>query len=196
MARIVHVIALAALSFSTAEMLAGPDGKETIGGVRKEFHLSAGYPYIFRQVGYLQSEGPAPMRYGEPVIDCSHRRAPALPAAAKATPSPSPKPAAEPEKSAPPQAQASPTPKTSEQETVMTAAAPPPAYPAPDNGPTAPPKGSADFNKTPDEVVGYFRNPYNFVPNSHRFFDPIFEPAPPQPAQQGPQSSATYIEKP
>ena len=97
-----------------------------------------------------------------------------------------------------PTPQPSPTPKNNsadngsvDQQSVAGTA----AYPVPENGPTPIPKGEADFGRAPDEVEGYFRNQYNFAPDSHRFFDPIFEPAEaPQTAQMGPKSTATYTE--
>jgi len=150
------------------------------------------------------------MRYGEPAIDCAHRSAPDLPIAAKVingqkAPEPEKSAALVPEPTPIPQPKASPTPQATPSPTPQSSpapeeASPSAAYPVPDNAPTQNAKGEADFSKAPDEVVGYFRNPYNFVPDSHRFFDPIFEPAQPQPgqgqAQAGPHSSATYIEKP
>jgi len=194
MPRFVHAFALGGCALLAMVLSSGAGDGTASGGQRTEFHLSTEYPYVFRPVGYLQSEGPAPMRYGEPAIDCSHRSAPALPAAARGTPL---KPADDAEKAAAAQPAASPAPL------AHTTAAATAAYPVPDNGPAATvPKGSADFSKAPDEVVGYFRNPYNFVPNTHRFFDPIFEPGQAQgndqgaKAQQGPKSSATYNETP
>jgi hypothetical protein len=155
------------------------------------------------------------MRYGEPALDTSSRNAPPLPAAAKgvdeAKKAEEARIAAEKVAAA---ATPTPPPKPEQPLRVVTAApqdgsaAPqdgpqpgyPAAYPVPQDAPTPIPKGAADFSKTPDEVDGYFRNQYNFVPDSHRFFDPIFEPAnaplPPQPAAAGPKSTATYTETP
>jgi len=207
-----YVFALAALALQALEISAGAGEEALPGGQRREFHLSAEYPFIYEPASYLKAQEPVAMRYGDAAIDCSHRSAPGLSAAAKgmgpekqkeegaeksaaraASPTPTPQP------SPSPQAAESPTPKSSpEEEDVITAAGP--AYPVPDNGPAQLEKGGADFTKAPDEVVGYFRNQYNFVPDSHRFFDPIFEPAQPshtpQAAQAGPPSAATYIEKP
>jgi hypothetical protein len=212
MARRLYVFALGALALLTLEISAGAGQEGLPSGQRREFHLSAEYPFIYAPMSYLKAQEPVAMRYGEPAIDCSHRSAPGLSAAAKgidleklkaeaaeksaakaASPTPTPQP------SPSPQAAASPTPKSSPAEDdVITAAAP--AYPVPDNAPAQVEKGGADFTKAPDEVVGYFRNQYNFVPDSHRFFDPIFEPAQPshtpQGAQAGPPSTATYVEKP
>src|SRR5207302_6583180 len=106
---------------------------------------------------------------GPPAVDCSHRDAPALPARAKGNrEAEEQKKAAAAEKVAAPEIKSA---ATSEQQTIVAST---PAFPVPQNGPVNP-DGNADFNKLPDEVVGYFRDPYNFVPNSHRFFDPIFE---------------------
>jgi hypothetical protein len=196
-----HIFTLAALALCALENSAGAGEQELKAGGRKEFHLSCEYPYVYQPASYLKVQPPVAMRYGEPAIDCSHRAAPQLPAAAKganeqedktATPEKSAAPAASPAPPAP-QAAASPTPA---EEVTTASAAAAPAYPVPDNAPVQSPKGSADFTKAPDEVVSYFRNPYNFVPDSHRFFDPIFEPAQPQTAQTGPHSTATTIEKP
>jgi len=176
--------------------MAGDNQSQGIG--RREFHLSTEYPYVFRMASYLNTQGPEPMRYGEPAIDCTHRSAPALPQAAKGK---EPEPAKSAEKSAAPSPSPSPSPSPAptaspdaDKESASSAA----AYPVGANAPTPPAKGNADFSKSPDEVTGYFRDPYNFVPNSHRFFDPIFDPAQApqgqtQPAQipQGPKSTAT-----
>lgn len=200
MIRRTRVPSLSALFLTAMAISAGADDKTVLPVERKEFHMSMEYPFIFKPTNYLQTVGPAPMRYGNAVIDCSHRNAPPLPAAAKGSPSPTP--AAAPEKSptpppqtAPaPQAQASPSPSPAADQDVATATA---AYPVPDDGPVQKQKGEADFTKVPDEVVGYFRNPYKFVPDSHRFFDPIFDPAHVQSdAQAGPKSAATYTVTP
>jgi hypothetical protein len=196
MARRLNLFALSALAICGLQT-AATAGDTEVPEDRKEFHLSIVYPYVFRPVGYLQAQGPVAMRYGQPAIDLSDRNAPPLPASAKgvdptarkkdekaaASPSPTPDAAA---------AQKNQTPDR----VITTAApAPAPAYPVPQDAPTPIPKGDADFGKTPDEVDGYFRNQYNFVPDSHRFFDPIFEPAEaPQSAQMGPKSTATYTE--
>jgi len=208
MARSTNVFALFALGLWGLEFsAAGGDNalpaKEVVPAERKEFHLTINYPFVFRPAGYLQVNGPAPMRYGAPAMDMSDRNPPPLPQSAKGVDE-AKKNEEEKEKaaaqaaSAAAQAQASPTPKDlNEQERVVTA-----AYPVPQNAPTPVPKGSADFGKVPDEVDGYFRNQYNFVPDSHRFFDPIFEPAVApagvynQPGLQGPKSTATYIQTP
>ena len=201
MARTLTILALWTFIAAMPALYAG-DGQG--GGQRIEFHLSTEFPYIFRPASYLQSQEPVQMRYGEPDrVRASKRTGTACGGQwskdeAKSTPEPA-KAAASPEVSP------SPAPKAPQAEASAT-----PAFPVPADGPAQIPKGNANFNQTPDEVVGYFRNPYNFVPNSHRFFDPIFDPAQPrhgdttvvvqplqdqgQPtqAQQGPQSSATY----
>jgi len=201
MHRLLKFTGLAALGAGLAVISAQGGDEDQTGKTpeRKEFHMSAIYPYVFSPKGYLQTEEPMPMRYGEPAIDTIHRAAPKLPVAAEGTPPPDPKQVEASQKKAAEvaaaQAAAEAAAAKNEHVEVATAAGPA-AYPVPDNGPNGIPKGGADFTKMPDEVVGYFRNPYNFVPDSHRFFDPIFEPAEPQNAQQGPQSSATYVVKP
>ncbi len=40
----------------------------------------------------------------------------------------------------------------------------------------------------PDEVMSYFKNPYNSAPRGPHLFDPIFEPG----YHEGPKSKATY----
>lgn len=212
MVRSLNFFALSALALCAPEICALAGDKEVSPPERKEFHLAIEYPFVFRPASYLLAQGPAPMRYGQPAEDLADRSAPPLPAAARGSdkqkqqeknaasqPSPSPNP----------QAQATPAPKdqNGQQVRILTeegpvpaqaqAQAPAAAYPVPENAPTPVPKGEADFGKTPDEVEGYFRNQYNFVPDSHRFFDPIFEPAvAPQEAQMGPKSTATYSETP
>ena len=206
MARRSNFFALSALVLCALEIsAAGGDqvlpATEAAPAERKEFHLTINYPFVFRPASYLQTAGPAPMRYGAPVLDMSDRNPPPLPQSAKGVDQAkineeAREKAAAQAALAAAQAQASPTPKDlNEQQRVVTA-----AYPVPQNAPTPVPKGSADFGKTPDEVEGYFRNQYNFVPDSHRFFDPIFDPAVPpvdsQAAQQGPKSTATYTQTP
>jgi len=194
MVRSLNVFALSAFALCALDLSAAAGDKAVSPPERKEFHMSLLYPYVFRPADYLAAQGPVAMRYGAPAIDLVNRNAPRLPASArgideakkneeKAAASPSP------------EAQATPAPKNSTENRILTETGP--AYPVPENAPTPIPKGSADFNKTPDEVEGYFRNQYNFVPDSHRFFDPIFEPAQaPQQAQTGPKSSSTYSETP
>jgi hypothetical protein len=198
MARRLNVLAISALALCAPEFLALAGDTESPPPERKEFHLTIEYPYIFTTATYLKVQGPAAMRYGEPAADYLDRNAPPLPASAKGV-----DPTAHKQEKSAAQGDASPTPAPQANasqnnqtgETIITAA--PPAFPVPQNAPTPIPKGAADFSKTPDEVEGYFRNQYNFVPDSHRFFDPIFEPAvAPESAQMGPKSSATYIQTP
>jgi len=206
MARSLNVFALFALGLCGLEFSAAGGEKvlpaeEVAAPVeRKEFHLTINYPFIFRPAGYLQVAPPLPMRYGAPAMDMSDRNPPPLPQSAKGEDEARKNEQARQKaatEAAAAAAQATPTPKDlNDQQRVVTA-----AYPVPQNAPTPVPRGSADFGKAPDEVEGYFRNQYNFVPDSHRFFDPIFEPAVApatdnQAAQQGPKSSATYIQTP
>jgi hypothetical protein len=197
-----NIFTISALAFCAAANSAGADDKTVLPPERKEFHMSGEYPFIFRSENYLKVQVPVPMRYGEPAIDTCNRNAPPLPASAKGTPPAKAKPTPEgsgtsttpaPLPSSAPQGQSQASSAASSTVQVVTSNA---AYPVPDNGPEQPHKGDADFTKAPDEVVGYFRNQYTFVPDSHRFFDPIFDPAVPQSAQAGPKSSATYTVSP
>jgi len=206
MARRSNVFALSALILCALEISAAAGDKvvpaeEVVPADRKEFHLTINYPFVFRPAGYLQTGAPVAVRYGAPAMDMSDRNPPPLPQSAKGVDEAKineeeKEKAAAQAALAAAQAQPSATPKDlNQQERVVTA-----AYPVPQDAPTPVPKGSADFGKTPDEVEGYFRNQYNFVPDSHRFFDPIFEPAvaPAESgrAQQGPKSTATYTQTP
>jgi hypothetical protein len=217
-----HVLFFAAAALAATGLPAHAGDQDVSSGPRREFHLSSTYPFIFRPDNYLTNQGPVPMRYGNPAIDPFHRQAPGLSGDAKGPDPKAAKEAAakkEAEKAAgapqpTPVAQVTPEPSSTEDKQVVSSvpvdnSAPsvsstpapqsaPAEYPVPDNAPQQQPRGNADFTQAPDEVSGYFRNPYNFVPNSHRFFDPIFEPAQPAPtqAQMGPKSSATYVEKP
>ena len=176
--------------FAGLNLLAKAGDNEPDPEARKEFHQLKQYPFTFVPVAYLENQGPQPMRFGMPANDCSRHDPPPLP---------TPKPAALPEPTP------TPTPKkvnaaASNDEKNLKAQAQPPAlpasqtptgenqgepeYPPPQNGP-----GSAAFKQTPDEVMAYFKNPYNNSPNSHRLFDPLFEPAF---VHKAPPSKATY----
>ena len=179
---------------------------------RKEFRQQAQYPYIFQPVAYLSNQGPVPLRFGVPADDGSRHNPPALP-----TPKPSPSPAdetkpaeiADPDnttrqKSQPSPAPAKPGPSPAPAQPSPTPAASPapaqqppsfsdpsqaPDYPPPQDAPNTPTPDQPDFNRMPDEVLDFFRNPYNSVPNAHRVFDPLFQPAV---IQKAPPSKATY----
>ncbi len=194
--------ALAAIGLAAR---AGNDSTEVRPALRKDFRQQDQYPYIFVPVAHLEN-GPVPMRFGAPANDSSPRVPPPAPSP---TPSPTPKPApSAPEQpqaaqsptpnkaviAAPPvkyvgQPEPSPTPGADPSTPVSSGASPAPEYPPPDAGPTPIPQGQADFEQMPDEVLDFFRNPYNSAPNSHRLFDPIFEPAT---TQKAPPSKATY----
>lgn len=153
--------------------------------LRKEFRQQGQYPYVFEPVAYLENQGPVPMRFGLPTVDCSAHNPPPLPAA-KPSPSPTPEPkkaeTAASDKNTQPKTQAPPVPE-------QKSASPQPAYPPPQSAPTPVSPDNVDFDQMPDEVLEFFRNPYNSVPNSHRLFDPIFEPAI---MHKAPPSKATY----
>jgi hypothetical protein len=160
-----------ALWFPLSQVQAG-DGNEP----RREFRQSSVYPYTFLPVSYLQTGGPKAMRFAAAQGECAHRDAPLLPSP---TPAPSPitKTTAE---------------STQEAHTIVAASSPaptpnlpPPAYPPPTNAPAA---GGPDFSKVPDEVMSYFKNPYNVGPHGPHLFDPIFEPG----YSEGPKSQATF----
>lgn len=156
----------------------GGDDKNVV--VRREFHESSGYPYVFVPVSYLETGGPNKMRFAQVQAECSHRDAPPLPAA---TPTPTPTV----------KSTESPTePEMKDSHTASAAAATeprptpiPPAFPPPTDAPAA---GGPDLTKVPDEVMSYFKNPYNSGPRGPHLFDPIFEPT----YHQGPPSKATY----
>lgn len=158
--------------------------------VRREFRQSKTYPYVFEPVSYLENGEPVPLQFGPAAEDCSHRNAPALPAnasgAAKVNDSKQSANTASMPAAAKTKTVAAATVETPAQEDhAESAAYPPPAAAAPAQAST----DDGDFTKIPDEVVTYFKDPYIIVKGSHRFTDPIFEPAK---MQSGPKSSATY----
>ena len=66
---------------------------------------------------------------------------------------------------------------------------PPPAYPPQNSASVALPADAPDFEKAPDEVLEYYKNPYT-APHPHlHLFDPIFEPAV---VHKAPPSKAAY----
>jgi len=162
-----------ALLLCPARVWAGDGGEP-----RREFRQSNVYPYIFEPVSYLQTGGPKVMRFAPAQAECAHRDAPLLPAPT-ATPTPASKAVTE----------------STDQKETATAATPipaqatpspvPPAYPPPHDAPAA---GGPDLNRVPEEVMSYFKNPYNAGPRGPHLFDPIFEPG----YHEGPQSKATY----
>jgi len=167
-----HVVGFALLLFA-AQLRAGD------GGERREFRQSSAYPYTFVPVSYLQTGGPKDMRFAPAQMECAHRDAPLL-----LTPTPTPSPANK-----------TTTETTDKVQTTVAASSPAPlqptpilehpAYPPPLNAPAA---GSPDLTKMPEEVMSYFRNPYNAGVRGPHLFDPIFEPG----YHEGPKSKATY----
>jgi hypothetical protein len=154
-----------------APLRAGDDG-----GPRREFHQSAAYPYTFVPVSYLETGGPKMMRYAETEPGCAHHDAPLLP-----TPSPTPTPTAKADEKAEAKKEVAPAVSP-----VPAQPTPPPAaYPPPEDAPAA---GNPDLTRMPEEVMSYFKNPYNAGPRGHHLFDPIFEPG----YHEGPKSKATY----
>ena len=157
------------LVFAVFNLLARAGDNEPAPQARKEFRQMKQYPYTFMPVAYLENQGPEAMRFGMPANDCSRHDPPPLPTPKPApvqepTPTPAPKKVTPPPTPAP-QLPAPQAPTGGEAQAE-------PEYPPPQDGP-----GSADFKHTPDEVMAYFKNPYNNSPNSHRLFDPLFEPA-------------------
>jgi hypothetical protein len=138
---------------------------------RKEFRQRRDYPFTFEAVSYLAVEGPKPMRFAEAQPECGNHDAPPLPA---------PKPT--PEKKVAVTASGD-SKKTETQKAMSTTN--PPAFPPPANAPSV---GGPDLTKMPDDVMTYFKNPYNAGPRGEHLFDPIFEPG----MSQGPPSKATY----
>lgn len=193
---------LAAL-FHTSTLLAGGEGAQA----RKEFKQSPTYPYTFVPVCYLEDGGPQPMRFGLAVVDCGRHNAPPLTPAAAGTekaviaaalvPTPNP-----------PLAQQGTGEAVTTDPTTIEAGAPPPlvtpplitplpAYP-PGNFRPVLPDGELDFNKQPNEVMEFFKDPYNVPGNRGRYIDPVFEPAynpSDNPIHTGPTSRATYREE-
>ena len=167
------VVAGFAFSLLPSPLHAGDDG---VPAPRREFRQSNAYPFTFVPISYLATGGPKGMRFSEPQAQCSHRDAPPLPAA---TPAPTSEPASEtPEKKGP-------APVTTPAPANPTPTPVAPAFPPPTNAPTA---GGPDLTTMPEEVMNYFKNPYNSSPRGPHLFDPIFEPG----YHQGPTSKATY----
>jgi hypothetical protein len=61
----------------------GPGGVALGAGPSQEKSVSSGYPFVYRQVGYLATTGPAPMRFGAAVPGGSERTPPRIAAAKK-----------------------------------------------------------------------------------------------------------------
>ena len=178
------------VAFASSQLLALAGDNEP--HPRKEFHQQKEYPYTFAPVAYLENQGPQAMRFGMPANDCSRHDPPPLP-----TPRPSPTPTPSPANSAAanpkPQKEAKPTPAPLpvppiDQSASNQGSQPQPEYPPPQNA-HAGASDQADLNRAPDEVMAYFKNPYNSPQNSHRLFDPLFEPAF---VHKAPPSKATY----
>jgi hypothetical protein len=151
------------------------------GGGRRQFRESTTYPYVFEPVHYLEQGPPKPLRFGEKANDCARHNPPALPPEAKkdkaVPPSVSVPALTQPFAAAlPPETKAQPAPPPSPE------AKPAPEH-APESKPAVPPAApeqvpeALDTSKYPDEVVDYFKNPYNVPKSRKHFFDTIFEPA-------------------
>ena len=141
--------------------------------VRKEFHQSSTYPFVFRAASYLASTGPAPMRFAPTAPHCPERNAPPLTGAAKG---------ADTQDDA-----------AASKIAAATAAAttPAPAHAAPANAPQ-PPRDDIDFARVPGEVLDFFKNTEGRPVRRAYLFDPIFQPALPN---ELPKSKATYQQK-
>ncbi len=150
---------------------------------RREFRQRSTYPFVFEPVSYLANGGPKPLRFGEPIADCAHRDAPPLPKPAEKKEEP---PSTG--QTAHPDASTAATPAAENRIESKSSTAPPEH--APDGSAPVPlPADAPDFNKTPDEVLEYYKNPYNAPHPNRHLFDPIFEPAV---MQKGERSKATY----
>jgi hypothetical protein len=152
---------------------------------RREFRQRPTYPFVFEPVAYLANGGPQPLRFGAPIADCSHRDAPPLPKQAEKKNDQSAAGQTEP-------ATAETTgSKPASTQTVSGAksTALEPAYQPQGSAPVPLPPEAPDFNKTPDEVLEYYKNPYNPPHPRQHLFDPIFEPAVVHKAEA---SKATY----
>ncbi len=167
----IFLFALLAIALFPSRLPAGDGGGPP--APRQEFRQSTVYPYIFVPVSYLETGGPKQMRFARAIAECAHRDPPPLPAA-------TPAPAISPIVDLPENKEPAPI------VTVVPVAPPtPPAFPPPVDAPAA---GGPDLTKMPDEVVTYFKNPYNSGPRGPHLFDPIFEPG----YHEGPKSKASY----
>jgi hypothetical protein len=172
---ILFLLAAAGILLLAGPIQAGDDGRPA---PRKVFRESPVYPYTFVPVSYLETGGPKMMRYAESEGGCAHRDAPLLPSP---TPVPSPKKEAKSEDTEKKETTPAATPIHSQH----TPAPGEPAFPPPENAPAA---GTPDLTRTPDEVMSYFKNPYNAGTRGRHLFDPIFDPG----YHDGPKSKASY----
>ncbi len=151
--------------------------------------VAAGYPFVYRQVGYLATTGPAPMRFGASVPGGGDRTPPRITAAKK------------PELSRTAEGMAR-TEAIEAYRSIFGRGLPVPAG-SPEGGPKVPDAfldagsglGTGGANS---EVLEFFQQP---IPDAdtrkrqNRFlFDPVFQAArpPAAPAAPAPQSRATY----
>lgn len=165
---------------------------ESVRPARQEFRMRKTYPFVFEPVPYLENGAPPPLRFGDSSDECSRHNPPLLSPEAKGdkpepTPAPKPTPA-----ESDPKAQSTPAPSPAAANSSTTTEAKP-AYPPPTNGQPAPSADSLDMSQYPDEVVDYFKDPYNLPKSRKHFFEPIFEPAvAPNPNPIPKPSKATY----
>lgn len=184
---------LSAALVSTDSSLASPvesaSGGPAIGaGAAQEKSVSSGYPFVYRQVGYLATTGPAPMRFGPLVPGGSERTPPRIGAAKK------------PELSRTAEGMAR-TEAIESYRSIFGRGIPVPPG-SPEGGPKIPDAfldagvgaGSGGGN---NEVLEFFQQPAPDSDTQKRqnryLFDPVFQAAKPPAASGGvPQSRATY----
>ena len=149
--------------------------------------VSAGYPFVYRQVGYLATTGPAPMRFGAPTPGGSERTPPRITAPKK------------PELSRTAEGMAR-TEAIESYRSIFGRGLPVPPG-APDGGPKVPDAffdtGSGLGTGGPNsEVLEFFQQPTqdpDVQKRQNRFlFDPVFQSAKPPALSTAPQSRATY----
>lgn len=178
--------------FAAIRLASGGDGSSAPN--RKMFRQSATFPHVFEAVSYLENGGPVPLRFGAPIVDCSQRTPPALTLAKKTDDKAEQKI----DTAAVAQTAEKPEVVTTEAKSHVPATAEPnqeqpAAYPPPVSGPAALSPENPDFNRAPDEVLEFYKNPYNTPHSNQHLFDPIFEPAA---VHTAPPSKATYRQRP
>ncbi len=164
-----------------------PAGPSAGTNASQDKSVSAGYPFVYRQVGYLATTGPAPMRFGAPTPGGSERTPPRITAAKR------------PELSRTAEGMAR-TEAIESYRSIFGRGIPVPPG-APDSGPKVPDAffdaGSGLGSGGPNaEVLEFFQQPppdADTQKRQNRFlFDPVFQSATPPPAANAPQSRATY----
>ena len=164
-----------------------PNPPPQAAGLPSERASSASYPFVYRQVGYLATTGPAPMRFGTPVPGGSERTPPRIALSKK------------PELSRTAEGMAR-TEAIESYRSIFGRGIPVPAG-SPEGGPKIPEAfldagaglGSGGPNA---EVLEFFQQPApdpDIQKRQNRFlFDPVFQAAKPPAPTAAPESRATY----